>query len=81
MMGHRETLKSGDEYDLVSVWRRRRVLVKRHGEWAKVKRKLARRARHDARLEAARQQRAEQAAAGELRWGTFTAAHGSEDQT
>lgn len=45
MMGHREKLKSGDEYDAVTRWRR--FLHWRAGQRKRVKRQLARRARRE----------------------------------
>jgi hypothetical protein len=50
MMGHREPLKSGDEWDATSR-RARKFLSFRPGERAAVKRQLAKRARKMARRE------------------------------
>jgi hypothetical protein len=44
MMGHRETLKGGDEVDAVYHWRGRRA-----GKRRVIKRKMAKRARYDAK--------------------------------
>jgi hypothetical protein len=46
-MGHREALRSEDEHDAVTGWRR--VLRFRLGERKSIKRKLSRRARKDAK--------------------------------
>lgn len=46
MMGRRQVLKSGDEYDAVTGWRR--LLKWRPGERKAIKRKLNRRARKEA---------------------------------
>ena len=49
MMGHREQLKRGDEYDVIGSWRRLYCWTQRAGAVAGVKRRLRRRVRHDAR--------------------------------
>lgn len=47
MMGHRDTLKTGDEYDLVGRpgHRWRDVMSKNAGRWSYVKNKINRRSR------------------------------------
>jgi len=57
MMGHREKLKSGDEWDVVSNWRKVLCSTQRAGVCKSVKTKLNRRARKDARLNLARMQK------------------------
>lgn len=49
MMGHREKLKNGDEWDVVGKGRKVLKVLGRPGVAAKTKRKLRRRARHDAK--------------------------------
>lgn len=43
----KQKLKSGDEYDLVSSWRKRGWMVRRAGVWKKVKRALNKRFRKE----------------------------------
>ncbi len=47
MMGHKEKLKSGDEYDLTSKWRKRKWLPYHSGKWKTIKQRLSRRNRRD----------------------------------
>lgn len=49
MMGHKERLKSGDEYDAVTGWRR--FLRWRPGQRSWVKTKLSRRSRSEGKKE------------------------------
>jgi hypothetical protein len=52
MMGHREPIKSGDEFDAISRrWRRLLCLFQKPGIAHATKRKLARRARKSARAQ------------------------------
>ena len=46
MMGHRDPMKSGDEYDALTGWKR--LLHWRPGERKKIKRRHNRRLRHEA---------------------------------
>lgn len=50
MMGHREKLKSGDEYDCVSIsWRK--VIIKRAGKMKAIKKKMSKRSRRTSKKE------------------------------
>ncbi len=50
MMGHREPLKDGDEYDALSSRLSRRVNCFSRGRIRKIKRKFNKRVRKDARI-------------------------------
>lgn len=47
MMGNRQKLINGDEFDVVSGWRK--YYIWRPGQTAEIKRGMRRRARHEAR--------------------------------
>lgn len=49
MMGHRETLKNGDEYDVVTGWRQWLVWCTKAGATRAVKTRLNKRARKAAK--------------------------------
>lgn len=51
MMGHREKLKGGAEYELTSKWRKRGYLNIRTGEWKKIKRKINKRNRKKIKIQ------------------------------
>ncbi len=56
MMGHKQKLNSGDEYDVVSRWRKLLCYCQRAGVTSKIKRKLNRRDRQQAKLELIKEQ-------------------------
>lgn len=45
MMGHKEKLKGGDEYDAFTNWRK--VVAMNHGERSKIKRRFNKRQRRE----------------------------------
>ena len=47
MMGRKQTLKGGDEYDLVSNWRKLYCYLQRAGVAKSIKKKMNKRARKD----------------------------------
>jgi Zn/Cd-binding protein ZinT len=49
MMGRKQTLKGGDEYDLVGSWRRWYCYLQRAGVAKSIKKKMNKRARKDAK--------------------------------
>ena len=49
MMGRKQTLKGGDEYDVVGGWRKWYCYLQRAGVTKSIKQKMNRRARHDAK--------------------------------
>ena len=50
MMGRKQTLKGGDEYDVVSSrWRKVMCYLQRAGAAKSIKKKMNKRARHDAK--------------------------------
>ena len=49
MMGRKQTLKGGDEYDVVSRWRKLYCYLQRAGACKSVKKKLNKRARREAK--------------------------------
>lgn len=57
MMGHREVLIGGGEYDVVTGWRKVLVCAKRPGWCRYYKRKISRRARKIAKLEVQKEAR------------------------
>ena len=49
MMGRKQTLKGGDEYDLVGSWRKLYCYLQRAGVAKSIKKKMNKRARKDAK--------------------------------
>ena len=49
MMGRKQTLKGGDEYDLVGSWRRWYCYLRRAGVAKSIKKKMNKRARKEAK--------------------------------
>ena len=49
MMGRKQKLKGGDEYDVVCGWRGGYCYLKRAGVCKAIKRKMNRRSRHEAK--------------------------------
>jgi hypothetical protein len=49
MMGRKQTLKGGDEFDLVSSWRKMYCYLQRAGTAKSIKKKMNKRARKDAK--------------------------------
>jgi len=49
MMGRKQTLKRGDEYDLVGSWRKLYCYLQRAGVAKSIKKKMNKRARKDAK--------------------------------
>ena len=47
MMGRKQTLKGGDEYDVVGGWRKLYCYLQRAGAVKSIKKKMNRRARRD----------------------------------
>jgi hypothetical protein len=54
-MGHRDRLKTGDEYDVIGKWRKIYCYLSRPGVTARVKNAINRRARKAAKKETARE--------------------------
>jgi hypothetical protein len=50
MMGRKQKLKGGDEYDVVSSWRKVMCYLQRAGATKSIKKKMNKRARSDAKL-------------------------------
>ena len=50
MMGRKQKLKGGDEYDVVGGWRRWYSYLQRAGPVKAIKKKMNKRDRHDAKL-------------------------------
>tara|TARA_R110000744_G_scaffold11441_5_gene34659 strand:+ start:369 stop:563 length:195 start_codon:yes stop_codon:yes gene_type:complete len=50
MMGRKQKLKGGDEYDVLGGWRRWHCYLQRAGAVKTIKKKMNRRDRHDAKL-------------------------------
>ena len=49
MMGHRQKLKGGDEWDVTTPWRKVMCYLARPGATKRIKMKMNRRARRDAK--------------------------------
>jgi hypothetical protein len=48
----KQTLKQGDEYDLVSRWRKQGILHRKAGVWKRIKARLAKRRRAEGKRDA-----------------------------
>jgi hypothetical protein len=59
MMGHREPVKTGDEYDLITRWRRVLCYMKRPGVCKRIKAGINRRLRRAAKAEVERSEGSE----------------------
>ncbi len=47
----KQVLKQAEEWDLVSRWRKKRIITRNAGVWKRVKRALNKRHRQDSKLE------------------------------